>query len=250
MERPSWERRLILVSTDRQKDGLNHDDKGLELLKNEQLMVLPMSQANLFDNHLTLMGENGLQPGTMLAMSPFDDNVYVDIENARELIAIEKASLTMRLCGLLGAKSVETKNMKIVDTESRKEACIGGGKSGVATGKLTAAYSDLENFKNKIENNSIFSGGNPNVEKAEQFLRASRLINDPLLKQMVNIVRDGEETGNKIKELNQEVSLTQSLQKTFELAANINFPGGLVSGGYKSKVEEKTEYFISIVIKF
>lgn len=249
MDIDNWKRRLVLVATDVQVDGLEHDKDGLELLKNQEVTILPIKQADIFDTQFALLGGIRPQPGMLLLMSPYDDNTYVEVSDARSLIAIEKASLTLRFCSLLGAKSVAVKNIKIVDTENHKELTI-DAQYNTISGSLTGKKSEIENIKNQIKVNASFSGGKPNFEKAEQLLRSSRLISDPLLKHLLEMVRDSQETENKINEITQEVSLTQSLQKTFELVAKINFPSGFVGGNFKSVVKEKIEIYLSLVIKF
>ncbi len=249
MDIENWKRRLVLVATDVQADGLEHDKVGLELLRNQEVTILPIKQADIFDTQFTLLGSIRPQPGMLLLMSPYDDNTYVEASNARSLIAIEKASLTLRFCSLLGAKSVKVKNIKICDTENLKELTI-DAQNNTISGSLNGKKSEIENIKNQIQVNAIFAGGIPNFEKAEKLLRSSRLISDSLFKNLFEMVRDSQETNNKIIEITQEVSLTQSLQKTFEIIAKINFPAGFVSGNFNSIVKEKIEIYLSLVINF
>lgn len=244
-----WKRRLVLVATDVQVDGLEHDKEGLELLKNQEVTILPIKEAEVFNNKFKILGGLRPQPRMLLLMSPYDDNTYVEVSDARSLIAIEKASLTLRFCSLLGAKSVAVKNIKIVDTEKQKELSI-DAQYNTVSGSLKGKITDIENIKNQIKVNASFSGGKPNFEKAEQLLKTSRLVTDPLMKHLFEMVRDSETIDNKINEITQEVSLTQSLQNTFDLVARINFPSGFVGGKFKTTVKEKIEIFLSLIIKF
>lgn len=249
MDIENWKRRLVLVASDVQVDGLEHDKEGLELLKNQEVTIMPIKNAEIFDSQFNILGGIRPQPGMLLLMSPYDDNTYVEVSDARSLIAIEKASLTLRFCSLLGVKSVAVKNIKIVDTENHKELTF-DAQNNTVKGSLTAKKSEIDNIKNKIKVSASFTGGKPNFEKAEQLLKTSRLLSDQLLKHLLEMVKDSQDTENKINEITQEVSLTQSLQKTFELVAKINFPSGFVGGNFKSVVKEKIEIFLSLVIKF
>lgn len=249
MDIDNWKRRIVLVATDVQVSGLEHDKEGLELLKKEQVTILPVKQEKEFEEKFTLLGEMRLDPGQLLIMSPYDENSYVDISNARSLIAVEKAALTIRFCSLLGAKSISFLNVKIVDKEKHKELTIDASSNKIS-GELIAKMEEIENIKNQIEIIAKSTGGKPNFEKAEKLLKRTRLISDPLLKHLLEMVRDSVDTDNKLNEITQKICLTQALQKSFDLVASINFPSGFVTGSFSSTVKEKIEIYLSLGIKF
>lgn len=249
MENEIWNRKLILIATEVQIEGLEHDNKGIAILNNPQVAIWPINKSSDFEKHYKLMGESRLEPGMLLLLSPFDDNTYLELEDSRTILALEKASLTLRLCSLLGAKSVNVKNIKIVDKEKNEELSF-EVKYKVIKGNLKKKKTELENIRNQITLNASFSGGAPMIENAEKLLNSNKLNADPFLRNLVNIIKDGEETGNKAKELVQEVSLTHSLQKTFELISSIEFPLGYISCDYNSFAKEKVEIFISLNINF
>ncbi|MDO9552940.1 hypothetical protein [Rhodonellum sp.] len=244
-----WRRRLVLIATDVHIDGLEHDSEGLNLLKNQEVTIYPIKNSEEFEEKFTLLGGIMPQPGMLLLMSPYDDNTYVELSDARSLIAIEKASLTLRFCSLLGAKSVSVKNIKIVDKEKHQELNL-DAEYNIISGSLKAQQAEIENLKNQINVNATFYGGNPDFDKAMRLLKSSRLHSDPFLKNLFEMVKESKETGNQIFELSQEVSLTHSLQKTFNLVASIKFPGGIVNSNYNSVTKEKIDIFLGLIIKF
>jgi len=244
-----WKRRLVYIATDVQVDGLEHDKDGLELLNNQEITILPITDVEAFKEKFTILDESRPQPGMLLLLSPYDSNTYVEISRGRSIIAIEKALLTLRFCALLGAKSVTVKNIKIVDIENSTEISI-DAQHNTISGDFKTKKTEIQNLKNQITNAASLSGGQPDFEKADRLLKSSGLISDPLLKHLVEMVRESESTQNKIHELVQEVSLNQSLQNSFDLVAKIKFPLGFVSGNFKTIANEKLEYFVSLLIKF
>jgi len=55
---------------------------------------------------------------------------------------------------------------------------------------------------------------------------------------------------NRVKKLTEEITLTSSLQNTFDFTANIDFPIGYINGDYKSNIKEKLEVSIKLEITF
>lgn len=249
MDIESWKRRLLIITTDLQVEALEHSEEGLELLKNHEVKVLPISEIDIFNTKFTLLGGIRPQPGMLLLMSPYDDKTYVEVSDAKSFIALEKASLTLRFCQLLGAKSVTVRNIKIVDIENQKELNIDAQKDFIS-GSLSGKKSDIENIKNQLKVKSTFSGGKPNLEKAEKLLKSSGLISEPFLKHLLEMVIDSKEVDNKLNKITQEISLTQSLQKTFEFISKINLPTAVVGAEFKSITKEKIEIFLSLEINF
>jgi|SRR5690606_21562300 len=249
IEKDVWNRRIVVVATDVEIDGLEHDSEGINLLNNDQVMILPISEANNFNSKFDLLGGLRIEPGMILVMSPIDDNTYVEITEARTYLAIDKALKIVRFFTLLGATSIKITEIKLVDLSSNEELTIGGGVEGHTTGSLKVSKAMVDRLKNEIRINSTSLGGKPLFDKAEKLLKENKLNSDPLLSNTFKMVKDYGDA-KRLKTLNKHISLTQSMQNTFNLVSKINFPVGMVDLGYKSTTRSKLEIYMGIEVNF
>lgn len=247
-----WKRRLIVITDDADFRNLEHTDDGITLLNSKSTTVISIKEAeNYFASQFNILGYPRPETGMFLVISPFNDNSYINIEDAQNIIAIEKANLAIHLCFLLGAKSIVVKNIRLVDYEKKTNYEL-DVESNVHNAKLdvNVKNSKLLELKNKLNTKAVFSGGKPQVVEALRFLEDNRLNSDPLLNRVVMMVKDSESVENKIETIIENISLTESLNRTFELVSNLKLPVGLVSANYQSIIKEKTELFIRVEIKF
>lgn len=248
IDKEVWNRRIVVVASDVEVDGLEHDSEGIDLLNNDQVMILPINEASSFNSRYELLGGLRIEPGMILVMSPIDDNAYVEISEARTHLAIDKALKIVRFFTLLGATSIKITEIKLVDLTSNKELNISGGAKGT-TGSLKVSNEMVDRLKNEIRINSTSLGGKPLFDKAEKLLKENKLSSDPLLSNTFEMVKDYGDA-KRIKTLNQHISLTQSMQNTFNLVSKINFPVGMVDVGYKSTTKSKLEIYMGIEVSF
>lgn len=247
-----WKRRLIVIANDSDFRNLEHTDDGITLLNSKSTTVISINDAEeFFTSQFNILGYPRPESGMFLVISPYNDNSYVNIEDAQNIIAIEKANLAIHLCYLLGAKSIAVKNIRLVDYEKKTNFEL-DVVNNVHGGKLNANIknSKLLELKNKLNTQAVFSGSKPQVDEAIKFLEVNRLSSDPLLKRVVMMVKDSESIENNIDTITEDISLTESLNRTFELVSNLKLPVGLVTANYDSIVKEKTELFIRVEIKF
>jgi hypothetical protein len=245
-----WNRRVIVVATDVEIDGLEHDPQGIDLLNNEEVMILPVNDAKGFNSNFELLGGSRIEPRMILVMSPIDDNTYVEISEARTHLAIDKALKIVRFFTLLGATSIKVTEIKLVDLSSKKELTIGGGVEGHTTGNLKVSNEMVDRLKNEIRISSTSIGGKPLFDKAEKLMRENKLNSDPLLSNTFEMIKDYDGETQRIKSINEHISLTQSMQNTFNMVSKINFPAGMVDMGYESTVKKNLEIYMGIEVNF
>ena len=244
-----WKRTVVLVADDNKVASLEHDDKGLDLLNNEEVTIIPMREAGSFLDKYSIASSSRIRPGMLLIISPFDDNKYLEIENVKSLVAIQKMSLISRLSFLLGAKSLYVNEIKIKDIESSQELSFNAEK-GEINGELKAERKVIEKMKNEITLTSNFKGGKPNIKKAEGLLNDNRLSSDIFLKNLFETVKDSEDTDNEVKKVTQEICITQSLEKTFELVATLKLEALNIKSGFKTSKKTSTEIYLNLTIEF
>ena len=245
----TWNRKIMVSVTEHQRDGLNHTDSGLDLLENDEIEIVSMDDLQSFEGNFEILGNHRLGPNMMLLLSPYNDNTYVRVEEARSLLAIEKGLLTIRFCSLLGAKSIEVIDFKQVDLDKQMKTKIKGGNNGV-TGKGSLEKRSLEKIKNQITVSGKATGGKPKFEIAERMLKENRLNSDPFFRNLYNMVKDYEGEENRIGVLTQSVLLSHSMQDTLEIIGKVKFPTGYVKGEYKTSLEKKVQIYMTLRISF
>ncbi len=249
MNKNTWNRKILASLTENEKDALAHSDDGIEILNNEEIMVITMTEMNEFNNQFEIMGNERLTPNMMLLLSPYSDNTYVRADDARSQLAVDKAMLTIRFCSLLGAKSVKVIDFKQVDLDKESEGKFNGGNKAT-TGEASVKHKSLEKIRNQISTSAIAIGGKPKFDIAEKLLKKHRLNSDPFFKNLFEMVKDYEGEENRIGVITQSVLLTHSMQDSLEIIGKVNFPTGFVRGSYKSSLDQKVQIFMTLRISF
>ena len=249
MKTNPWNRKIIVSLKENEKDALAQSDDGIQILDDEEIEVITMSETDEFYSQFEILGTERLTPNMMLLLSPYSDNTYVRVDDARSQLAIDKAMMTIRFCSLLGAKSVKVIDFKQVDLEKKDKAKIKGGKNGVSA-EASLKHKSIEKIKNQISTSAIAIGGKPKFEIAEKLLKRNRLNSDPFFKNLFEMVKDYEGEENRIGVITQSVLLSHSMQDSLEIIGKVNFPAGFVRGSYKTSLEQKVQIYMTLRISF
>jgi hypothetical protein len=185
----------------------------------------------------------------MLVLSPYDDNTYVKMDEARAQLSIDKGLMTVRFCSLLGATSIKVIDIKQTDLDNKKEASLEGGANAISA-ELRAELKTIERIKNQITVGATARGGKPKFEIAERLLKENRLQSDPFFKNLFNMVKDYKGEENRIGVLTQSVLLSHSMSDTLDIVGKVSFPAGYIKGGYKSALTKKEEIFMTLEVSF
>jgi len=244
-----YERRIVLFSDDNNYYKLKNDNAGRKLLTNSQVRLVEMDKSGSFINDFKIL--NGILPTNemMLVLSPFDDKTYMEISDAKSLIALDKLGSTIQLSQYLGAKFVKVLSINVHDRETKKSLQF-DAQYQMFKGDLDLSQKEIMYLSNKITIETVFEGGEPQYELAKEYLYQKRLISDIFLSNLLEFRNPQKTKSNPIKTYKQEIFLTENLQSTFELVANLNFPVGFFSTNYKSFVKEKTEISLLVQIDF
>lgn len=244
-----WQRSLILISTEVKIEALEYDSAGIELLNNQHISIIPIEQWSHYSNDINILGNLRPNPGMLLILSPYDNYTYSEISESRLLFSIAKMESTSTLCQLLGAKSVKTKEILVHNKIKEKEFKF-DLEANSYDAKFGAKNTLLQDLKNRLELNSEFGGTDANIELAIAFLEESKLDSDIVLKSLVTRKNYESQGYNPLKKITREITLTSSLQNTFDSTLKINFPNGYVRGDYKSTIKEKLEAIVTLEIIF
>jgi hypothetical protein len=249
-----YEREIIYVSSESQYDDVLNDNEIKLLRKEKKLLVLNYSKAETyFENEFRILGEERLKPGNFFLLSPFDNNTYVDSNNARVLLALEKASLTINFCHLLGVKSVKIVDIHMVSNE--KELTISAKGENRITSQGASAninFNEIKKINNQLDFTMQSHGSSANIDEASLFLKKSRLDTDPFLKNLHDIVRNVyiSNNSNKLTKITRKISLSQSIKKNLSIVANINTGLLSIDAEVKTKLKEDIDIIMDIELEF
>jgi len=242
-----WNRKLLLILDKFHKEDLSMSEDGKELLRNDEIHVVSVDEFEMIKDKINILGNIKPSPNVVLTMSPYTDNSYLDISESKELIPIYIANSTVKLCHLLGAKSIKFLNLKIIDKKENKEATINLNNSVTSVG-IDIDTKSIYNLKNKLTINTEFEGGEAQIENAEIFLKERGLAGDSILNNLIDLRRDA--NSNPTKNIEYEICLTESLTKNLNIAASMRYITAGLKGSYSSLKEQTIDLYLKIEVKF
>lgn len=192
-------RRVIAVLTENEIEGL-YDDDPSELLHAPQVHLLNYDEAINEPSHhprLQSLEQRGLlEPGNVLIQNPYSPDEYCLHSDALNQFSLKKHFHMSGLCRLLGATSVAVTQ---VEVESEKSTVTANVESGgvSASGEVSLERRLAEKLSKEMQLTDKFSGGPPDVGAAREYLERHRLLSDPTMQSLVEIMEGG---GNKIYE--------------------------------------------------
>lgn len=214
------ERKFIFVLPHEEYYFLSTEPKGKNLLSHSQLSCVPLSDDFSFSGTKLLSETTSrFTEGQIYVLSPYNTFTYIEISEAKSLAAVEKMNLIIRLSQILGARSVKTKRIEIIDEESQRNITLDTEIAKIE-GDLTAKSSDLRKISQAIQMNAEFTGGVPKKKITIEFLKENQLDTDRSMKHLIDM-RFGT---NPIEKITQDVSLTKSLQSSFQYIASLGLP--------------------------
>lgn len=247
---PIYQRQIIFFANDIEVNSLYLSNDGKALLSKDEVKIIPISQGEQFLNSFQILG--GIQPYNhmILVLSPTSPDKYAEVTDSAAYFSLEKLTKILRLCQLLGAKSVtiddifKEKDTSTTKTKSEIKAQIQGIEGSLET--ESKALTELNKY---IGYTASFSGGKGNYEMAKSFLSKSKLGCDLFLSNLVDM-RDPEFLDNEILNISQKITLYSRSDKMFKLLATLQLP----IGGGKFEINTQTvsekDYTLEIKINF
>ncbi len=244
---PAWKRRTILLLTEDKYKSIEHTPGKREILGHPEILVYRIDDFYKIKSQYKILGGERPVPDMLLVISPFDDNAYAEVSQAKEIMALEKWLLIINFCQLLGAKSVNQKYTKLYDRDSEKELIIDFTKD-IIKGKLSGKKRELRDLSNKMRLSGKFQGTtNRDIEGAEALLNNNNLQGEII---MQNLLASVKASNNPPKLISHEFTLSESVQKTFELTAELLSPISSIGFNYNALVKENIEIKTGLEIEF
>lgn len=241
-------RKIMMVLKPEDIEALRFDKDGPDLLLNEEVHILS-SQPSKPDLDVQRLIDQGLvKSGAVLVQNPFDKSLYQDKSEAVEQFALDKYLHFSTLCGLLGAREVETKQIRQKKRKRETTLSVEGGVPEVGV-EGSRDSKELESFRSQLTLKDEFEGGEPDTEAAAELLQRTGLSGDPNMSGLLRIFQ-GQKI--RIKSRTLELSLTTEVNRNLKVLANLKVPKFLASleADYDSKVQEQTDYTLNISVKF
>jgi hypothetical protein len=225
------------------------DDRSF--LYSEEAFVLPTSTTSSAGDCLALANifdADQARHGAILIQSPYDRDVYSELSEAKEVFSMEKMRHFIRLCQILGASKVELKQVDITK-EGRTSTFDVKGQTTFATADIKTETAISNVLTNMFSISSSYSGGDPDIEEAERYLRKNQLWNDSVLR---GLVEQRGHINNPIRDQNICINLTREANKSLSVAANLNLPVKNIGiqGNYKKVATASEELNLTMMVVF
>lgn len=246
-------RRAVIVLNESMLDVCRYDlpPKDRKFLYDSESYVLGFPLKTINDDNLALrniVDADLLRPGTILMQSPYDRNVYVDLEQAAEAFAVEKMRHFSRLCQYLGASDVVVEQ---VDVTRQKESNAYSTKASTPMVSVSAKMDNTEEnqIRRTFSISAQYTGGSPNIEGAERYLRSKQLWGDVVMRSLVEQCADQD---NRLVEQCITICLSSESKKTFSVLGNLKLPEKNIglSADYLKKIDSSAEYSLTFRVKF
>ena len=232
-------------------DRCGYEDGGNDLLLDEEIHVLefPVQGSQKTIQDIITRGLD--QRGAVLVQSPFEEDRYEDITQARELFALVKHMHFSRLCMYLGAREVRIEQVqRITASETKTWNVEGSGSikiSGIST-DTSIKKDEQDEFISRLALIDTFDGGQTNLEAAEELLRQKKLLGDPNMSGLLDMRRS---ESNQLRSRTLTLNLSSETKRNLSVIGKLKVPPFInLEANYKHVIHEKAEYRLTIKVRF
>jgi len=222
-----------------------------ELLVADEAYVLPFPVPRSPDHPVALKNilNAGLaRPGCLLIQSPFEPNTYDDAETATERFALTKHVYFSEFCMYLGAREVSVDQIDLRTASGRSSLLLKGEKPGVVSGAITATSEELDRFRAQLSLRDEFTGGAPELERAERHLRHRGLWSDPSMHSLLDMRRS---ESNHLLTRTLTITLSSESKRNLDVVARLRVPAFVrLSANYNKIIQNQSEFTLTVTVRF
>jgi len=186
------------------------------------------------------------RPGTILVQSPFEPDIYADASEAVEQFALTKHMLFSNFCQALGAEKVSVTQIDTILDRKSQSIKLEGRKS-LVKGELSVGESSSDILESSLSLVDHYGGGSPDLDKAEDFLRAYRLLSDSNMRSLLQARKNSD---NPIKKRNLTLDLSTEANKSMQVVGKLKLPTVAFSADYKNAVSSERKYVLTMEVVF
>jgi hypothetical protein len=212
-------RKVLIAISQAQHDSLT----ALELAKivnQPGIEFLVLDGASSFASAIadSIRDQYALESGALLIQNPYDTSTYFREDEAVAQIALQKTLRIAQVCHLLGSTSLTVKQISSATDERQKHSGASGGAKGIM-GRLSGDSKAVREIRQRIALRDTCSGGEPDIQKAEEYLLSQRLSNDTML---TNLVEARAVTNNTLKSRTLTIDATKEARSSLDIAAKVS----------------------------
>jgi len=243
-------RRAIVVLQEHEIEKCAYEKCSGGILVDSEAYVLqfPVSdRPNMPQALQNILDMNQARPGSTLIQSPFDLDVYEEVSSAPQQFALAKHMYFSILCKHLGAREVIVEQVDMKTSSAMHGIEVKGNKNGCVAG-ADIKKTECEKLRAKMSLHDKFTGGPPDLEKAEQLLRGKKLIADSNMRSLIEMRRDG---ANQITSRELVLSLSSEANNNLKVVGKLKVPGFIkLSTSYESVLNNLFEYTLTVKVEF
>lgn len=249
-EAPS-RRRGILVLSEHDRAKVLYTPGDATMLADDEIHVLafPLRPGGSDHPALQRIASGPLaRPGTFLVQSPFDADLYEELEAAPQEFALAKHFYFTLLCQLLGARTVTVEQVQCETSTTKRTMEVGGKRGGVGSADAKVESDQLAKLAARLELEHEFEGGPPDVDAAETLLRRTGLAADPTMRGLLEMRSYAR---NALREQRYVIDLASETRRSLSVAAKVKLTAvGELSAKVKSICEEKQPFRLTVKVRF
>lgn len=238
---------IILIVESHELSRLSYENEtSRQLLLNPNIHVIGLPGQDADQKILSKLGSQLSRSGTTAVQSPYNKNRYSESSEALLEFSVEKFTLFSRVCGLLGAKRVEIKQI-ITNTLTENITAALTAVVTKVSGKLDVELEQMNKFKNSLQLNYEFEGGEARLDETLKLIKKHNLNNDLLFQDVFAQRQIG-----RINKQEVILNITTETKRTLEIATNLKFPTFLsnVEGKLKHISKQIRDYQLKISVEF
>jgi hypothetical protein len=227
-----------------------YEEGTADVLLDEEVYILPfpLSTQPKVPAALQNIIDAGLaRPGGILVQSPYEPDRYENAESAAQRFALAKHMYFSILCRHLGAKEVSVEQINLrtrtgTTTFDLKTEALDGST------QATVENEELETFRMQMHLRDEFTGGPPDLAKAEEMLRLRGLWADPNMQALLEMRRDNE---NQLLSRKLVLSLSSEAKNSLKIVGRLKVPGFVnLSVDFGRIVKEQYDYTLTVFVRF
>ena len=238
-----WRKGIIVLNQSQINDCRR---KGLDdVIHNEDIQVLEFPVTGSQKTIQEIIRRRLDQPRTLLVQSPFENDKYEEVTQAREQFMLAKHLYFSRFCQLLGARKVYIKEIRqTIDSKPKTWTAKGDAEGG--RGEISAESNKLDAFKLKLTLKDIFEGGQSDLKAAKELLRQKNLDLDQTMAELFEIRQSN---SNQLKSRDLYLDLSKEANRNLRVIGEVTSFAKL-GIGHESIFKEKLEYSLTIEVRF
>ena len=243
-------RKAIIVLKQHDFERCVYESEAAEALFDDEVVILqtPIQLNQQASRALKNISAAGLaRPGMILIQSPFDLDVYEDVEHAPQRFALAKYMHFSHLCRQLGAKSVEVEQVSLTSRAGKISVKV-NAESRYAEADTSVEKEDLEELRSQMSISDIFAGGEADIDAAQDLLEKTGLYADPTMRALVDMRRGAE---NRLLSRTLKLNLSSESRQNFHVVGRLKIPSFVdISGDYNRICLERHEYSATLRVEF